>query len=89
MPRKTTYANVLCGRREWTSNGNAFHTNVVPGLARSAFAKKTLSISGKGSFEISDPYLKVQYHTHTSKLKIRADGSKNFLHAGKNLPYIS
>ena len=78
MPRKTTSADVLCGRWEWTSNGSAFHPNVVPGSAGSAYAKKTLSISGKASFEISDPYLKVQYHTHTLELKTGVDGAKKF-----------
>jgi hypothetical protein len=42
--------DVLCERREWTSNGSTFHLNVVLGSARSAFAKKTLSISGLQSF---------------------------------------
>jgi hypothetical protein len=53
-PRKATSADVLCGRREWTSNGSAFHLNAVPGSARSAFAKKTLSIPFTSYFRVED-----------------------------------
>jgi hypothetical protein len=35
----------------------------------SAFAKNAVHFGGKASFDIFDPYLKVQYHTHTSELK--------------------
>jgi hypothetical protein len=52
----------------------------TPGLknAGSAFAKKTLSITGKASFEISDPYLKVFCIILILQSRRRADGAKKF-----------
>jgi hypothetical protein len=40
--------------------------------------KTAVHFGGKASFDIFDPYLKVQYHTHTSELKTGADGAKKF-----------